>query len=118
MWYQNENFEPKKGTKQNLIFSEYVLNPAALIPVPPTYEDSMKSSTPPKYTPETTNSTSRSSVDLPASIATTARLEPFGRGPSTSNDFNYFPQRSMSDSWIKTDHIESTIGDECQSARY
>ncbi|CAP25269.2 Protein CBG04599 [Caenorhabditis briggsae] len=44
---------------------------------PPTYEDSIKSHSPPKYdmTPATTNSTTHNSMELPTSSATTARIE-------------------------------------------
>ncbi|CAI2353406.1 unnamed protein product [Caenorhabditis sp. 36 PRJEB53466] len=84
----------------------YVLDPNALLPIhhhqqPPTYEDSIKSHSPPKYdmTPATTNSTTHNSMELPTSSATTARVD--GRlGEVARGAPMLMHARSMSDSWL------------------
>ncbi|EFP05981.1 hypothetical protein CRE_04939 [Caenorhabditis remanei] len=68
---------------------------------PPTYEDSIKSHSPPKYdmTPATTNSTSHNSMELPTSSATTARIEGT-RIESPRSTPILLHTRSMSDSCL------------------
>ncbi|EGT34075.1 hypothetical protein CAEBREN_22285 [Caenorhabditis brenneri] len=68
---------------------------------PPTYEDSIKSFSPPKYdmTPATTNSTTHNSMELPTSSATTARIEGT-RMESPRRTPILLHNRSMSDSCL------------------
>uniref|UniRef100_A0A8R1EJ61 Uncharacterized protein n=1 Tax=Caenorhabditis japonica TaxID=281687 RepID=A0A8R1EJ61_CAEJA len=107
----------------------YVLDPNALMPIhhhhhhqhhpspqPPTYEDSIKSHSPPKYdtTPATTNSTTFNSMELPISGATTARID--GTRPPRVTPIILHP-RSMSDSCLASSFRDEDEEDERKSAR-
>ncbi|CAB01431.1 Ovule protein [Caenorhabditis elegans] len=84
---------------------------------PPTYEDSIKSYSPPKYdmTPATTNSTTHNSMELPTSSATTARIEG-ARMESSRQTPILLLNRSMSDSCLKL-QIEDEEEEGRKSAR-
>ncbi|CAI5452431.1 unnamed protein product [Caenorhabditis angaria] len=81
------------------------MDPSSLIHIsqPPTYEDTIKASA--NYeTPETTNSTT-SSMELPTSSITTARVDGF---PKDDNHIRHHlvTARSLSDSCIEPHHLE------------